>query len=924
MQTPQKIGAYKIVSTLGSGNMGAVYLAERVDGQFQKKVAIKVIKSDRFDYSELLSRFSNERSILAKLEHPNIARLLDSGEDSDSKTPYFIMEYIDGDSIDLYCRKHNLSIKQRLMLFQQVCSAISYAHKNLIIHRDIKPNNILVTTSGDVKILDFGIAKLVEADPNLDLKTTRNQAPFTPRYASPEQVSNETLTTATDVYSLGTLLYELLTDVPIYGEIKSNYDLAKKILNEQPENPSAVLTKKYDTEDSMSNQQFEATVPNNAASPQKVKNRPNLSKIGTLKGDLDTIVLKALRKNPEKRYASVGDFSTDIHLFLGGFPILAKNMTTAYKLKKWIVRQKALATLGLFTFLIIAFSIFFLIDRNRQLEKLADQNRQVALFFSSLFQDLDPFVVQSGELSAKDILEKAFEGVKSSFSNHAQTKLALLKDVSQIYFKLGEFDKVESILIEAQEALKLYDNSEISQEFTIKWIKLHLAKSRIEQARDLFSELEQVRMLPHIQYDWHLLRADMYYFEGKYDLLIKEINLAKPFATNLSVLKQYELKLLECKGNLRLDKYKYTLALAEELLEFIDGNSKILGKLKSSVYTIAGEAYHESSDYENAQQSFEKAMNAIESVTGQYHPDYFNALNSLATTFQYSGQLDKTINALKRSQEIIKKIYGENHPDLAVNYSNMASLYTNIDKVDIARRYFRMAIEIYTNHFGEIHPKVSNAMTNLATSYAREGKFDQSIPLQKRAIEIDLQTIGPDHSRTLRHRQDLAIDLIESGKVQDGVKIAQDVHRKTISLFGSKNEKSAWTSIALGDGLMRLNRLEEAKRLFLKAEEIFLAKRAEDNYQLPYFLRYQVRLALKEKRYSEAINLGERILKNIETNKGQTYHRSYPYLRYLGDAYLGLGERSKALEYYRKAVETAKSEYNTTDSKSEKKVNELQ
>ena len=290
---PERVGAYRVVREIGRGGMGAVYLAERDDGQFRQRAALKLARGGiGTDY--LTRRFLEERQILASLEHPHIARLLDGGVTEDG-LPWFAMEYVEGQPIDAYCDARGLTIEQRLKLFLDVCGAVQYAHRNLVIHRDLKPSNILVTSDGSLKLLDFGIARLLapghEVTAEFPVSGVRL---MTPAYASPEQIRGESVTTASDVYALGVLLYELLTGShPFRTPGVETAELQRRVLEERPARPSAVAT----------------------LSPNRV---------GRLRGDLDAIVLKALEKSPERRYATAEQLATDVQRHLASRPVAAR------------------------------------------------------------------------------------------------------------------------------------------------------------------------------------------------------------------------------------------------------------------------------------------------------------------------------------------------------------------------------------------------------------------------------------------------------------------------------------------------------------------------------------------------------------------------------------------------------------------------
>ncbi len=321
----KEVGNYKIVREIGFGGMGIVFEAIRQTEDFSQTVALKILKRG-MDSDSMLRRFSHERQILASLEHPNIARLVDGGISLDG-TPFFAMEFVKGQPIDEYCNEKNTTINERLRLFLQICSAVSFAHSRLVVHRDLKPNNILVTADGTIKLLDFGIAKILSPDNNLQNQTVTTLGMMTPAYASPEQIRGEMVSTSSDIYSLGLILYELLTGVSAYNFPNNRPDeMAKVICETEPVRPSSVVSGQLPIGQKNTNENNQLrTFSNNSKS---------------LRGDLDTIVLKALRKEPSRRYASVEQFASDILRHLEGLPVTARPDTFSYRFEKFFKRNR--------------------------------------------------------------------------------------------------------------------------------------------------------------------------------------------------------------------------------------------------------------------------------------------------------------------------------------------------------------------------------------------------------------------------------------------------------------------------------------------------------------------------------------------------------------------------------------------------------
>lgn len=311
------VGRYRILEEIGRGGMSAVFRATRIEEQFEHEVAIKLLHRSH-DSDILMRRFRAERQILARLSHPNIAHLLD-GDSTEEGVPYLVMEYVRGEPIDAWCERRKLGLVARLRLFRTLCDAVHHVHRHLMVHGDIKCSNVLVNEDGIVKLLDFGIARLLDPEHGASSHHHTTTVALTPESASPEQIRNEPLTTASDVYSLGVLLYRLLTGMPVYQpDSDAYYDLARHICEMTPERPSDAVA--------------------NASNPPATARQ--------LRGDLDTIVLKALNKDPQQRYASVEQLSHDVALHLGGFPVVAAPESTRYRLRKFVGRNRALTGVG--------------------------------------------------------------------------------------------------------------------------------------------------------------------------------------------------------------------------------------------------------------------------------------------------------------------------------------------------------------------------------------------------------------------------------------------------------------------------------------------------------------------------------------------------------------------------------------------------
>ncbi len=430
----RQIGKYKIIKELGRGGMGAVFLAERED--FKQKVALKLIKRG-MDTDEIIRRFRQERQVLAKLEHPNIAHLLDGGT-TDDGLPFFVMEYVEGETLTKYCEKNNLNIEKRLALFRKVCAAVAYAHQNLIVHRDIKPSNIIVNNDGEPKLLDFGISKLLAPNAfEMTVEETKTGAKLmTPEYASPEQIKGETITTATDIYSLGVLLYELLSGHRPFAAKDKNYeDVVKIILTEEPLRPSSVVSSLLSVAKE-TDENKERRTKNEGKNPKSKIQNPK-----SLIGDLDNIVLMSLRKEPSRRYSSVEQFSEDLRRHLVGLPVSARPATLGYRTAKFIERNRTAVSFASIALIALLAGLSIAIwqaavakqERERAERRLTEIRKLTANLVSGWDKNI-PETQVTAEVRGRiaDISAEYLEGLANEINDPK-----ILKELAEAYLKLG-------------------------------------------------------------------------------------------------------------------------------------------------------------------------------------------------------------------------------------------------------------------------------------------------------------------------------------------------------------------------------------------------------------------------------------------------------------------------------------------------------
>lgn len=616
----QLIGDYRILSKIGAGGMGDVYLAE--DIQLHRKVALKLVRA-AMRTDDIVARFRHEEQILAGLNDPNIAHLYGGGVTANG-LPFFVMEHVDGLRIDEYCRRHELATEAKLQLFRKVCSAVHYAHQHLVIHRDLKPSNILVTAAGEPKLLDFGIAKLLKADETAPAATLMGV--MTPDYASPEQVRGESITTASDVYSLGVIFYELLTGhSPYQVKTRSPAEIARAITEQEPKRPSTVAA-------APTPQEVLATPSSPGRNRLRRGRRINLRRRGRrryeLRGDLDNIALMALRKEPERRYASVAQFSEDIRRHLDGLPVIARKDTFGYRAAKFIARNKIGVAAAALVFLAIIAGMTVSIWEARLAAKERDQARlkteqaeQLNKFLQSILSAASP-EEKGKDATVIQVLDDAAERIDTEFSTQPELRAQALLTIGQTYTWLGLMEKAEKTL---RVALKL--NSELYGE-------------QSKAASQCMNYLGQVVLV-----------------SGKYNE--SESLLTKAVANERSISpSSKELALaLSALGELYnwLGKYDKAKSCLQESIALSDRLSGERNPDSALALSSLGRSYKFSYDLINAEPNYRKAIDILRSLPSRYELRRAVALNNLGDLLLIEDKDEEAIGALREADAIFQK-----------------------------------------------------------------------------------------------------------------------------------------------------------------------------------------------------------------------------------------------------------------------------
>lgn len=775
--TGERIGPYRVTRLVGRGGMGAVYAAERDDEQFQQQVAIKVIKRG-MDTDFARDRFLRERQILASLDHPHIARLFDGGALPDG-LPYFVMEFVGGEPITDYCRRHRLSLNEKLRLFRQVCSAVQHAHTKLVIHRDLKPSNILVTPAADgkegtPKLLDFGIAKLLAPDPDqAHAPTETGVRLMTPEYASPEQLHGEAVATTTDVYSLGVVLYELLTERrPHEFKTHTPAEIGRTLSDAAIEEPSKVVSR----------------MPGSLT---------RLSR--ALSGDLDNIVLTAMRKEPERRYQSVEQFSEDIRRYLDGLPVLARKDTFSYRSAKFVRRHKAGVTfLTLLLFLTIALTVQaarIARERDRANQEAATAEA-VSQSLVAMFEVADPGKSRGQVITAQELLDQGTEKVLRELEHQPSCQAKLLDTIGQLYQSIGLYDREQSLL---EEALKMRRQQLGNEHLDVAASLSHLGE--MEQLKGNYARSEP------------LLREAL-------DLRRKLLGAEhKDVAESLDNL-----------GSLLVDRGKFSKA---ELMlrEALALRRKLLGEEHADIansLSSLGRLMSNTGRHEEAEALYRQALELRRKLFGAEHPLIASSLNDLAATLLEQGDFKGAETLFREAFGLNRKLLGEQHPDTAVSLAMLAYALKSRGENAKAEQLLRQELALLRKQSSEGYAQLIT-LNNLANVLREKGNYAEAGALHRQALALRRKLLGEEHPSVGANLHDLAVLSYLEGEYSE----AEIMQQQAIDIFQKSLDPNHWRiqrcRSHLGACLIKLKRYREAEEQLLAAYAGLKATRGEQS-----------------------------------------------------------------------------------------------
>jgi len=752
-----RLGPWRLGEELGRGGMGTVYAATRDDGEFEQRVALKLLRFG-FDEEATRARFLRERQILARLQHPGIAHLLDGGVAPDGR-PYLVLERVAGETVTAWCDRRRLALEPRLRLFLQVVAAVDYAHRNLVVHRDLKPSNVLVTDDGQVKLLDFGIAKLLDDESgDAALTRTRHDAPLTPQYAAPEQARGEATTTATDVYALGLLLCELVAGEPPYRVDGDSARAVERAIETAVPQPPSQLVRRGD----------------DAAAAARDTTRERLAH--RLSGDLDAIALRALAREPERRYRSVGDLARDIEAHLDGRSISARRDSPPERAWRFVRRHPVGAAAGLaIVALTFASLVALAIALRSSAARLAEAERASAIqrFLLDLFESADPARARGETLTVRELLDAGAARSDRDLAAQPKSRQAIVQTLGALYLDLGAWDRAAPLL---DEALALAE-----REYGPRSIEAATALAAVGQldywrddyARALERQDRALAIVSAAPGDHRAQLAGLLLDSGSTLRLLErhaeaearqrralELDRTLHGEASLEVAKDLAALVLTLH---RDERDEEALPLAERAVEIRRAglpadHPELADSLEGLGLALVGLGRGA-----DAEAPLRETLDIRRRVYGDAHPQLLEALNSLASGLESEAKFAESRALRQEAVRVARRVLPAGSNSLATQVNNLAIVCYRLDDLGCAADGFREALAIWLPLDGERHPSVATARNNLGTVLLKLGRAAEAKPELELALEIRLATSGEESQLVAQTRRNLGLAELALG-----------------------------------------------------------------------------------------------------------------------------------------------------------------
>jgi len=753
----EQFGRYRIKRTLGAGGMGIVYLAERE--HLGSLVALKILR-DAWLSPARRERFTFEQRTLAQLNHPYIARLYDADTSPDG-TPFFVMEYVEGVPLTVYCTQHRCSIDDRLKLFREVSEAVVYAHQHALIHRDLKPSNILVKEDGTVRLLDFGIAKQLEVLGEAVDQTMTGLRLMTPAYASPEQIRGQQVGIQTDVYSLGVVLYELLSGRLPFDLSSKTPAQAEKVLTEQePERPSLAANRAAEQSD----QTFDF---------------PSASH--SLWSDLDVLCLTAMHKDLRRRYASAEALLRDVDHYLKGEALEAQPDSARYRMRKFVTRNRravtaAAAAVVLTAGLITFFTVRLAIARNAALAQAA-RTQRIQKFMTNLFQGGDEVAGPADSLRVVTLLDR---GVQEAQSLNAEpvVQAELYETLGGIYQKLGKLDQANTLLQSALDSHKSHsgrDSPEVAQTLVA------IGQLRSDQAQ--------------------LDDAEKFTEQG---LQMARRHLPADHPAVVKALISYG-RVLAQRGS-----YDHAIQVLNNAVNSESRPGRSAADLVNSLSALA-EANYSAGHYPVADSLYRRVLEMHRKMYGERHPSVADDLGNIAAIQQDLGFYTEAEKFDRQALDITQGYYGKEHPRTAINLTMLGRALEFENKFDDSDAVLKQALAIQERVYGPVHPAVAETLNELAANESMRNDMDGAIVQFRRVAEIYRSIYGDHHYLVAIALANVASQYMDKKDYASAEPIFRDVIRRLTEVLPPDNVNTGIARIKLGRTLLRQNRFAEAE-----------------------------------------------------------------------------------------------------------------
>ncbi len=764
-ETAGTAGAYALVREIGRGGMGTVYLAERADGTFEKRVALKVIRRG-LDTDDVLERFARERHVLARLDHPGIARLLDGGTTDDGR-PYFVMEYVEGEPLVDYCDARGLDVEARLRVMIAVSEAVQYAHQNLVVHRDLKPSNILVTASGQPKLLDFGIARMLT--PDADDATRTEARRLTPAYAAPEQERGDAVTTAADVYALGVLLYELLTGHrPV--DVSRDGDLPIR-----PSSAAALTTRRESSGGETGSFSPADTAAARGTTPARLARR--------LAGDLDTICLRALHPEPARRYASATAFADDLRRHLDGLPVVARGDAALYRAARFLRRHYWGSAVTAGAVLLLAGVAVFALVQQRATARARDRAEQVSALLTGLFREANPRLADGPDVTVRDVLDRGAASIAADSALAPDVQAELLALIGSVYGDLGAHAEALGAL---REALARYDS-----------------------------------VASPVLYGTTLTRLGaVYHTNGQVDSAAAALHRA---ARVLAPTADDDAKgeLLNELGEVYIQQGDYPRAdsaLRASLSHVLRASGPASGDYGTALLDL-GMLYNKWGRYDSAEVYQRRGLDVTRALLGPDHLDVATAENTLGSTLYRLGRLGEAETLHRHALDVRARLLPPDHPQVATAWGNLANVLREQERYDEAAAAMKKAYEIDLRARGPEAPNTVISHYNLALVRQAQGAHREAEKLLRESVRLHEQVWPGRHPYTAFPLTALGQVLLDDGRASEAVAPLREALRIREAKLDAGDWLTAQTRAVLGAALVQTGRDREGEKLLVEGYE---------------------------------------------------------------------------------------------------------